>query len=415
MNRLTCLVVDDDPDKASQIQEVVCREFGDDFVEIVCVGSAYEAGQRMRKSMFDLLFIDLNLPMRKDGEAVGDGGIKLLKQVMRATGKLIRPSFVVGITAFEDLASRDVKDFREQGWALIQYEADSAAWESTIANHCRQIAEIQKRYASSEVDHVDVCICTALAEPELRACKDIFSVKLKSVEKCGRNFDLYELIVGERKVSVCLASASEMGIASIASLTTQLICNFRPSVCLLLGICAGIRSEIGDLVIAESSVNYQTGKWEQADESLEAVFKQEPRYHTASPRILEALRCFNSERKDRILAIPSAFRGVDPPKAPATNIGPVACGAAVIESEQIVGDLQFQNRKLEGLEMESYGFYVACRNAYPGLEYAMIKAVCDTGRPPKRDEFQSYASFLSAEYAIAFLRDLVERDSNLLL
>lgn len=414
MRKLICLIVDDDEGKAQQIAEVVIREFGEEAVSTVRAASAYEASQHMRRTMFDLLFIDLNLPMRKGESASGDGGLKLLKQVMRATGSLIRPSFVVGITAFEELAARDVKDFREQGWALVQYDVGSETWESTIANHCRQLEEIRKRYSATDAEDVDVCICTALAEPELIACKDLFQGNLRTIERGGRTFEIGELQIADRSIRVCLASASEMGIASMSSLTTQLICYFKPKLCILLGICAGIRSEIGDVVIAESSLNYQTGKWEEEEGTFEAVFKHEPRYHTASARTLEALRRFVSDRKEKILAIPAGFRAIKPNRAPAVSVGPVACGASVVESRQIVGELEFQNRKLEGLEMESYGFYVACRNAYPGLEYAMIKAVCDTGRPPKEDKYQAYASFLSAKFGYEFVMYLIESNSNIL-
>ncbi len=205
-----------------------------------------------------------------------------------------------------------------------------------------------------------------------------------------------------------------MGIAGMSSLATQLVCGLRPRICFLTGICAGIKSEIGDIVIAESALNYETGKYKQAEESIEVVFNPEPRYLTCTPRLLDALRTFSSERRADVLGLPARFPGTNAPKAPNVAIGPVACGAAVIESSDIIENLQFQNRKLEGLEMESYGFYLACRNSHPGVEYAMVKAVCDTGRPPKEDRYQAYASFLGACFTIEFIKDLMARNSLLL-
>ncbi len=411
---MRCLIVDDSPEKASQISELLGREFGDGAVRIELAGSVYEAGQRMREYAYDLLLVDLNLPIRAGSPPVPDGGAKLLRQVMRATGDLKRPLFIVGVTAFEELAEKDLKDFSSQGWAIVHYDAASSSWESTIANHCRQISAIQGRYRYSNEPNVDVCICTALAEPELKACKDLLGSRVDSQNRFGRTFDIYEISAGGRSVTCALASATEMGIAGISSLATQMVCGLRPRIFFLTGICAGIKSEIGDIVIAESTLNYETGKYKQAEESIEVVFNPEPRYLNCTPRLLDALRTFSSERRADILGLPARFPGANAPKAPNVAIGPVACGAAVIESSAIIENLQFQNRKLEGLEMESYGFYLACRNAHPGVEYAMVKAVCDTGRPPKEDRYQAYASFLGSCFTIEFIKDLIARNSLLL-
>ena len=54
--------------------------------------------------------------------------------------------------------------------------------------------------------------------------------------------------------------------------------------------------------------------------------------------------------------------------------------------------------------MESYGFYLAGRYAsYPRPEFIMIKGICDNARPPKSDEYQKYAAFLSANFALEFV------------
>ncbi len=113
---MRCLIVDDSPEKVSQISELLGREFGDGAVRIELAGSVYEAGQRMREYAYDLLLVDLNLPIRAGSPPVPDGGAKLLRQVMRATGDLKRPLFIVGVTAFEELAEKDLKDFSSQGW-----------------------------------------------------------------------------------------------------------------------------------------------------------------------------------------------------------------------------------------------------------------------------------------------------------
>ena len=58
-----------------------------------------------------------------------------------------------------------------------------------------------------------------------------------------------------------------------------------------------------------------------------------------------------------------------------------------------------------GLDMESYGFYAACEAIYePKPEYCCIKAVSDFADSEKKDQYQKYASFISAKVFDLLLR-----------
>ena len=175
------LIVDDEETKVAQISSVIKHEFGDENVEIVSVDNVYDAAVEMRGIAFDLLLIDLNLPMRKGNEPSADGGMKLLRQVARGTDGLQKPSFVVGLTSFEDLAKKNLAEFQLQGWALVQYQVESNSWEQTVANQCQHVAVVQRRYSPGKTEceqSVDVCICTALPEPELTLVIDLFALQL---------------------------------------------------------------------------------------------------------------------------------------------------------------------------------------------------------------------------------------------
>ena len=282
-------------------------------------------------------------------------------------------------------------------------------------NQCQHLADVKMRYQSSNTstESFDVCICTALAEPELKPLIEVFNLSPQTYEGDVTRYSQGYLSASKTNVSICAASAPEMGVSAMACLTTKMLARFRPKVCFLVGICAGINAEIGDIVVAESSFTYETGKVVQEAGELEAIFHPNPRYLPASPGCIEAVRQFNSEKAVQIRAIASEFTTVDPPKIPAVEIGPVACGAAVIESENMVQELKDQNRKIQGLEMESYGFYLACRNA-ADCNYLMIKAVCDSARPPKEDGYQAYCSFIVARFLQEFLLSEEQNSEGLL-
>lgn len=399
-----CLIVDDEKEKVDVVAALIRQEVGSENVTIIESQNANDASEKMRETVFDLLLIDLNLPMRDGGSPVPDGGLKLLKQVSRGTNSLKRPTFVMGLTSYEDLAEKSLPEFQKHGWALIQYQASSNAWEEAVLNQCQHLADVRSRYDQTTVaiNGFDICICTALAEPELKPLIDLMGLSPVTYEDDVTRYFQGVMSGNEREISICAASAPEMGVSGMACLTTKMLTKFKPKACFLVGICAGIKAEIGDLVVAESSFNYESGKVSQGEDELEAVFHPDPRYLSASASCVEAIRQFKSSNEVQFRSIASEYQKCEPPKLPNLRIGPVACGAAVIESEDTVTDLLDSNRKIEGLEMESYGFYLACRNSNR-CNYVMVKAVCDAARPPKEDRYQEYCSFLSARFLQQFL------------
>lgn len=404
MNRLRCLIVDDDTGKSARVHDLLALELGATSVDITTAGSANAAIEALRKSDFDLMLVDLMLPMRNGENAISDGGERLLRQVARGT-ELRRPSFIIGLTAFSELAANSQAAFHSHGWALVQYSPESSDWEGSVVNQCRHIKEVKRRIQQRrDESRADLCIVTALSDIELQAVFRAFPALSSTViEGDSSRYAEGTVDCGSRTLRLVACACPEMGNAASASLTTKMIWEFNPKVILLVGICAGISAEIGDIAVAEVVLHYESGKWTEG-EGGESVFKPEPRYRTSSGSLLEAIRRYKLQHDAEIRGIPSSWPVNTGLKAPTVCIGPVASGAAVIENRTIVSDLKYRDRKLVALEMESYGVYLAashCRTTSP--EFAMIKAVCDRAVPPKNDKYQEYAGFLSAEFARRFV------------
>lgn len=405
MTNLKCLVVDDDQSKRDRICEVITSEIGEGRVSIIRAGSSSEAVQSLREIALDLLVIDVNLPIRSGESPAKDGGTKLLKQIGRGTGGLIRPAFVIGITGYEELFRAASPDFTSFGWALLTYSPESSSWEQSLATQCQHVYSYKSRLDGISKSHlVDVCLLTARADTELEAIHNLPCAFRTVTEPFDQTRYLEGKIDGgKRSLRVIAASAAEMGNAAMATLTSKMMSLYRPRVCILAGICAGIDAEIGDIVVGDYSLHYESGKYKEGDGG-ETVFAPEPKYEAASAELLGAIQRFNLEHKAQILALPAQWPGERPKKAPTMRVGPVASGAAVVENSSIVEGLKFRDRKLVSLEMESYGFYFACRHiSLPTTKYVMIKSVCDLARPPKEDRHQRFAAFLSARFVHEFL------------
>lgn len=401
-----CLIVDDETGKAKRVREVIENEVGISETSISHARSASEATVFLRSHDFDLVVVDLNLPMRTDETAATDGGIRLLRQIARGTNSLRRPMAIVGLTAFADLAVVSTPSFQEHGWALVTYSAESSNWETSLVNQCQHICSSKRRIlAEGAGAKYDVCILTALSETELEAVLRLpYDWATKNFERDDTRYEVGSINVEGRRISVLACACPEMGNSAAAVMASKMVLKFRPKVVVLCGICAGIAARIGDIAIAEFSLHHDAGKWTEGDGG-ETVFLPQPRYREAGTGVLEAIRRYALQNKASILALPSTWQGNRPQTAPEVHIGPVASGAAVVENKEIVRELKFRDRKLIGLEMESYGFYLGvAKSASSSSQCIMIKGVCDTASPPKTDEYQKYAAFLSAEFLDGFLR-----------
>ena len=93
------------------------------------------------------------------------------------------------------------------------------------------------------------------------------------------------------------------------------------------------------------------------------------------------------------------------------RIGPLASGAAVIQNEEVLHKyIEPYQRKVLGVDMETYGVYYACENAFePVPEFFSIKAVSDYANSQKNDGYQEYCAFLSANFFFELIPELINR------
>jgi CheY-like chemotaxis protein len=96
---MNILIVDDSIDKIARVVSVI-EEVSSDFV-IDSVNDSYRAQQKLMSKKYDLLIVDLLLPVRIGEEPLKNGGELLIKEITRKK-VLIPPSIIVGITQHEE-------------------------------------------------------------------------------------------------------------------------------------------------------------------------------------------------------------------------------------------------------------------------------------------------------------------------
>lgn len=394
------VIIDDDEHKQSRISEVIESSVGN-VQCIIDVGRTVTNGVRLLESPCDLLILDVNLPLRPDTAPVRDGGIRLLKQINRGGPGLIRPTHIIGVTEYQELAEDGQAEFGQDAWQLLHCDPGANTWEEVVRNKVNHIAA--QTESLRRIPLADVAIVTALKDIEFEAVSRLPGPWNRTTI-AGDDTIYYttDWDVGGRRLRIVTAAAAEMGMAASASLVTKLLVHYRPRFLFMAGIAAGIEGNPGDILVADESWDYGSGKI-TADEEGRLRFRFGAKHIQLDVGLKEKVSHFVRDKKNVVHQIQSSWQGNPQEKLLQVRIGPFASGAAVVENDRVVEGIQDQDRKVIGFDMEAYGVFAAARFApEPRPKCMVVKSLCDFGVPPKTDEWQRYAAYTSAAFVYEF-------------
>ena len=396
------LMVDDSPQRLKPLIERL-QGLGVARDDIAMAPSAMDARAELQKQAFDLLLLDICLPRRAEDDPTDAGSLELLEDILEGED-LIPPRHILCLTAHDSSAASVSDKFRQHAWAVIRYASDNDDWIGQVSNSVTWL--IKCAIATEPKRHgVDLAIITALRDPEFEAVlrngwtwtpaeplDDVDFIQKTSFQSGGRT------------LSACAATAQRMGMVSTALLAAKIISELRPRFIVMTGICAGVKdkTELGDVLLADPSWDYQSGK---------RVKDRKVTQFSISPHQLDVDEGVRT-RVDQIRADKTFLRTVrdgwtgDGPREFRVDIGPVASGSAVLADGAAIEEIKRQKRELLGIEMEVYGLYAAARTASSPRPSALaLKAVCDFADPDKKDQMQKFAAYTSA----AVMTELFER------
>jgi len=206
------------------------------------------------------------------------------------------------------------------------------------------------------------------------------------------------------KLRIVGTTSTSMGLTAASIVTTQLIFQFRPRIVIMVGIAAGTRDgnkQFGDVLVADPSVDYNSGKVVQKDGVR--GFQPDPYPIGLNPRLRSVLQKYRGASAI-FDVIRSKWKGSLPGVANRLHVGPLGAADQVIDDASRVLEIQQNWRKLIGVEMETYGVYRACyESPDPKPRFISFKAVCDFAAE-KSDSWQAYAAYVAAEFGLSFLR-----------
>ncbi len=134
------LIVDDKKSKLNRIQKVVSEFSGE--LQIETASNNISAIKALQKSdIVDLMIIDLNLPVRDGDNPVENGGVLLLKEIVRNNQIPHKPRSIIGLTAYESIKSTFEKEFNNEGWFIVIYNPKSSEWEQMLKNKLNYLVD----------------------------------------------------------------------------------------------------------------------------------------------------------------------------------------------------------------------------------------------------------------------------------
>lgn len=396
------LIVDDAPRKYAKLIERLEGE-GFERGDVTIVTSAQGAQAQLDSGNWDLLVMDILLPLREEDEPDARHSIDLITEIVESS-TIARPKYLVGITADPNAARSASPIFSEQLWTIVRYTETDGEWLAQIVN-CAIYARQALNSPQTEGFRTDIVVVCALQSPELEQV-----LQLPWGFAAAKPVDEFlfihqgKVMSGGKQLSVAAVSCPRMGMVAAALTTSRAIKALRPKLIVMTGICAGIqgKANLGDVIFVDPAWDWQSGKYLRETEDVSGRFLLSP--HQVGP--VPALRAFADQlRQDKQLMSDIVNAGPDDPPGVLKLIpGPVATGSAVVADSEVTAEIRLQHRDAVGIEMECYGFFAAAEAASSPRPHAMaFKAVCDFADSLKNDKYQRYASYTSARIMAAYI------------
>jgi len=402
------LIVDDHPSRYKLVTDRL-EACGLQRSDIKFVQSTNDAQAELETHQYDLLVLDILIPAWPDLEPDQINSADLLFSI-QSGDDLLKPRFIVGITADLNGSESTLDEFKRNTWTVIEYSQVDDTWVEQIVNCVNYLKEGGHERPPADYTF-DLAVICALKEPELEQVTRLpWNWEASKPLDDVTFFREGVLCVEGKKYRVAAVHAPRMGMVSAAVLANKVIERLRPRVLAMTGICAAHKSkaQLGDVIVADPAWDFQSGKLKI--EKNKPVMEFSPHQIPMSAHLRGR---FEDMAGDAHLSaeIVSDF-GSEAPSGFRLRIGPVASGSAMLADGQVIEEIrQFQNRDLIGVEMEIYGVYAAAEQASsPQPKCFAIKGVCDFADPDKHDGAQRFAAFASAQvlkrYTEKFASDL---------
>ncbi|TPI26811.1 response regulator [Mesorhizobium sp. B3-2-1] len=402
------LLVEDEPEKARLVSTALMEVSGVGPESITRCSSEVEAKQALKRTYFDLMVLDINIPSRTDRHIRTGGGLEILKAVYSKPVYNI-PTYVIGLSAYEDGIKEAKKGFINPLWKVLRFAPDEADWSVALKLATEFIIKGKRLPPVTDGNsfHSTLGIVVGLEDVELESVLALLEESQQvSVPHDPTRYFKGKFRSGKREIDVVLVAATKMGLVNSAIVATRLIENFRPKYLAMCGICAGVREKtgLGDILVADPCWDWGSGKVTTGKNGA-AMFAAAPYPWRLNPDLRKVAKDISSDAT-WLEELYLGWHEGRPENKPKVLIEAVASGASVLQRKAAMDAIKLQHKNLIGVEMEIYAVLSAAELASAPRPIAVAaKSVCDFGEEDKDGKAQRFAAYTSA----SFIRELAFR------
>lgn len=402
---LEVLLLEDDPSKKNRLLTLLNND-KTLFERIDTVLCTSDAIRNMKERHYDLFIADIVVPSELGGDKSEKNCIALFEQLDEGYGDIQCPSFSLPISSYNEISLEAHDFFRGRPWGILPYTETSKECLATVEKVARFVLGEKVRVPVTPT--CDIFIFTALMEPEFAAVESL-ALDWEPLEPLdGSQLVRFGRVQIEgREYRVAAGFSARMGPVAASILTVKAILKLRPRLVIMSGICAGIpgKADIGDVVATDISWDWQSGKY--IDKAGIEAFEIAPHQLGLDDRSRNQLLLLKRDSQFWESLAPMALNAKA--RLPKLLVGPMATGSSVLADSRVAARIkENQHKNVVGLDMETYGVFAAANACDPNIKVMSLKAVCDKGDMKKNDDYQEYASMVSASVVLQFIKQYAE-------
>ncbi|MFT3993610.1 MAG: hypothetical protein QM660_04835 [Dysgonomonas sp.] len=160
------LVVDDLQSKREKIVNTILDNHDmlqKNIIEAKCVK---EAKKYLYREHFDLMILDLVLPIEEFGECNAKNAVSFINEI-GINPSIHPPIHIVGVSGYKDQVEEYHQDFSEKLWNLIDYSEDSSNWEDQLKSIIFHLVKIRQQFISASFSNQSDIIIDYLEDNSL--------------------------------------------------------------------------------------------------------------------------------------------------------------------------------------------------------------------------------------------------------
>jgi len=152
------LIVDDNPVKQEKLRKTIldCHDISEKDITIAdCVK---EARKLLYNNNYDLMILDLVLPVEKSGECDANNGANFLNEI-QINPSINPPIHIVGLSGYKEQVLEFTEKFKMKLWNLIDYEANTTAWQDQLNSIIFHLVKTRQKFLHASIsDKIDLLL-----------------------------------------------------------------------------------------------------------------------------------------------------------------------------------------------------------------------------------------------------------------